>query len=117
MCGNAQGIAERMAGHRKIAHVCYPGLPGHPAHATARKQMLRFGSLVGVTFDSKAEAERFIQETKYVRPVTSFGGVHTSAERRARWGDKVAEGFVRLSVGCEPPAVLWTDLERVLDAL
>jgi cystathionine gamma-lyase len=51
-----------------------------------------------------------------VRQATSFGGVHTSAERRARWGDQVAPGFIRLSVGCEPLEPLWRDLQAALDA-
>ena len=50
-------------------------------------------------------------------PATSFGGVHSSAERRARWGDAVAPGFVRLSVGCEPVEELWQALCDALDTL
>jgi cystathionine gamma-lyase len=49
-----------------------------------------------------------------MRASTSFGGVHTSAERRARWGDAVADGFIRLSVGCEPGEALWRSIERAL---
>ena len=48
---------------------------------------------------------------------TSFGSVHTVAERRARWGgDSVPEGFIRLSAGCEDTADLLADVERALDA-
>jgi cystathionine gamma-lyase len=79
--------------------------------------MRGFGSIVGVTLADKAAAERFIGECRFVRPATSFGGLHTSAERRARWGDQVEEGFIRLSVGCEPTEALWRDLQRSLDAL
>jgi cystathionine gamma-lyase len=52
-----------------------------------------------------------------VRAATSFGGLHSSAERRARWGEAVAEGYVRFSVGCEPPGTLWEDVARALEAL
>jgi cystathionine gamma-lyase len=97
--------------------VRYPGLATDPAHATAKDQMIRFGSLLGITFKAKSDAERFIRESRFVRAVTSFGGVHTSAERRARWGDQVHEGFVRLSIGCEPAEVLWTDMKRVIDGV
>jgi cystathionine gamma-lyase len=83
----------------------------------AKKQMQRFGSLIAVTFADRTEAERFIDNTRFVRPTTSFGGTHTSAECRARWGDQVPAGFVRLSVGCEPTDVLWDEMKRVLDAL
>jgi cystathionine gamma-lyase len=51
-----------------------------------------------------------------MRASTSFGGVHTCAERRARWGDAVDDGFIRLSVGCEPGEALWRSIERALGA-
>jgi cystathionine gamma-lyase len=52
-----------------------------------------------------------------VAEATSFGGVHTTAERRARWGtDEVGEGFIRYSAGCEEPEDLVADLEAALDA-
>jgi len=117
MCTNAQAIAQRLAGHRAVVEVCYPGLATHPQHELAKAQMLRFGFLAGVTFRSRIAAERFIGECAFIRPATSFGGVQTSAERRARWGDQVAEGFVRLSFGVEPTEVLWSEMARTLDGL
>jgi cystathionine gamma-lyase len=117
MCASAMVIAEQLTAHPKVQSVKYPGLPNHPAHTLAKKQMHMFGSLIGVTFASATDAERFIEAAEFVRPVTSFGGTHTSAERRARWGDKVPPGFVRLSVGCEPTKVLWDEMKRVLDTL
>jgi cystathionine gamma-lyase len=93
--------------------VRHPGLGNDPSHAIARKQMTKFGSLVGVTFESEAIAEKFIA-CKFIRPSTSFGSVHTSAERRARWGDAVAPGYVRLSIGCEPVETLWAAMEEAL---
>ncbi|MGE5338386.1 MAG: PLP-dependent transferase, partial [Gemmatimonadota bacterium] len=114
MCGNAQALAQRHAEHRKVDAVSYPGLPSHPAHALAKAQMASFGALIGVTLADKGAAERFIDACGFIRSATSFGGVHTSAERRARWGDQVAEGFIRLSVGCEPTEVLWAEIERAL---
>ena len=51
-----------------------------------------------------------------VTEATSFGGVHSSAERRARWGgDRVSAGFIRLSAGCEDPADLVDDIAQALD--
>lgn len=117
MCSTAGEIATRLADHPKIRSVRYPGLPSHPSHAIAKEQMIRYGSLIGLTFSSKAAAERFVLESEFVQAVTSFGGVHTSGERRARWGDQVPEGFVRLSIGCEPTEVLWADMKRVIDSL
>jgi len=117
MCESALALAGCLRRHRAVRAVVYPGLPEHPAHALAKAQMRGFGSIVGVTLADKAAAERFIASCRYVRAATSFGGLHTSAERRARWGDQVAEGFIRLSVGCEPFDALWRDIEHALDAL
>jgi len=117
MSDSALLLAQRLQGHRAVRSVVYPGLPEHPAHELARRQMRGFGSIVGVTLADAAAAERFIGGCRYVRPATSFGGLHTSAERRARWGDQVDEGFIRLSVGCEPVEALWRDMQRSLDAL
>ncbi len=116
MCTSAGVIAERLAGHRGVRAVQYPGLPDHPGHAVARAQMTRFGSLIGVTLADAAAADRFIDEARFVLPATSFGGLLTSADRRARWGDRVAEGYVRLSIGCEPTEPLWNDMARTLEA-
>jgi cystathionine gamma-lyase len=117
MCSNAEAIAARLADNRNVESVCYPGLASHPAHDLARRQMLRFGHMIALTLKDKDAADRMIGDCRLVRPTTSFGGVHTSAERRARWGDAVAEGFIRLSVGCEPLEPLWRDLSTALDAI
>jgi len=114
MCNSAQALAERLQAHSAVNHVSYPGLPSHPSHAIAKRQMRRFGSVVSLTFEGADKAEAFIQAAQYIVPSTSFGGVHTTAERRARWGDAVPEGFVRLSVGCEPFDALWADIEQAL---
>ena len=115
MCNSADALARRLVEHPKVAAVRYPGLPDHPAHALAKRQMRRFGLLVGLTLADAAAAENFIGRCRFVRAATSFGGVHTSAERRARWGDQVAPGFIRLSVGCEPLEALWQDMRAALD--
>lgn len=117
MCSNAEALAARLAEHRKVQQLKYPGLASHPAHAVAKSQMLRFAMILGVTLSDKSSAEKFINGCQFIRPTTSFGGVHTSAERRARWGDKVPEGFVRLSVGCEPLEQLWKEMRAALDRL
>jgi len=115
MCNSAEALARRLVEHPKVTAVRYPGLPDHPAHALAKRQMRRFGLLVGLTLADAAAAENFIDRCRFVRSATSFGGVHTSAERRARWGDHVAPGFIRLSVGCEPLEALWQDMRGALD--
>jgi cystathionine gamma-lyase len=115
MCATAGMLAERLRGHRTLTALRYPGLPDDPAHNLARMQMRRFGFLIGLTLESEAAAERFIDGCSLIQPATSFGGVHTSAERRARWGDAVAPGFVRLSIGIEPAEELWSAVSKALD--
>ena len=111
---NALVLAELLVRHPKVVAVRYPGLAAHPAHRLAQAQMTGGGSLIALTLADTAVAERFIQGCALMRESTSFGGVHTCAERRARWGDAVADGFVRVSVGCEPGEVLVDAVERAL---
>lgn len=115
MCASAQAVAELAERHPAVRAVRYPGLASHPDHAVVRRQMRLAGPLMALEFVGEAEAEAFIATARWVVPATSFGGTHTSAERRARWGDDVPAGFVRLAVGCEPTAELLADLEQALD--
>ena len=117
MCASAQVLAERLAKHPAVSQIRYPGLPGDPSHALAKAQTKRFGFLLSITLGSEELAERFINTCPMLRPATSFGGVHSSAERRARWGDDVDPAFIRLSVGCEPVEELWQAIEASLNAL
>jgi cystathionine gamma-lyase len=117
-CATAQALAERLAARDDLAALRYPGLPSDPAHELASRQMTRFGSIVSFTLASADQAERFLAACRLVNEATSFGGVHTSAERRARWGgDDIADGFIRLSVGCEDPEDVIADVEQALDAV
>lgn len=113
MGDNARLMAETLAPH---VPVIWPGLPDHPDHALANRQMHAPGSVLSATFANRAEAERFLNAAGLVA-ATSFGGTHSSADRRARWGDAVPEGFLRLSAGIEPPAPLKTALEQGLAAI
>lgn len=115
MCTSAEIISTRLRGKPRVLSLRFPGLADDPSHNLARAQMDRFGFLIGLTLGSEAEAEKFIDGCALIQPATSFGGVHTSAERRARWGDAVAPGFVRLSVGCEPVEELWAAIDAALD--
>ena len=116
MCDTAQLLAPRLAAHPAVQCIRFPGLEGDPSHALAKRQCLRPGFLISVTLGSEAQAETFINSCPLLRPATSFGGVHSSAERRARWGDDVDPGFVRISVGTEPAEELWQALKAALDA-
>jgi cystathionine gamma-lyase len=117
-CANALALAEALAARGGVADVRYPGLPGHPQHALAARQMRRFGMVVSFRLDSAERAQRFLSASELVFEATSFGGIHSSAERRARWGhgDAVPEGFIRFSAGCEETADLVADIETALDA-
>jgi cystathionine gamma-lyase len=114
-CATAERLAAYLAADRRVAAVHYPGLPGHPGHATAKKQMGAFGSIVSFELPAREQAERFLASLELVREATSFGGVHSTAERRARWGsDAVGEGFIRFSVGCEAAEDLLSDVAQEL---
>ncbi len=117
MCNSAEIIAPRIKAHRAVQAIRYPGLPDDPSHNLASTQMDRFGFLVSLTLASEQQAEDFINNCAFIQPATSFGGVHSSAERRTRRGDAVAPGFVRLAIGCEPVEELWTAIEASLDRL
>ena len=114
MCASAAVIAERLAQSKKVVALRFPGLPQDPAHQIAKRQMATFGSLISLTLRDQIAAERFIETCPLIQPSTSFGGVRTCAERRARWGDAVPEGFIRLSIGLEPVEVLWRAMAEAL---
>ena len=116
-CASAQRLAEFLASHAAVKAVYYPGLPNHPGHAIARKQMQAFGTVISFELATATQATDFLRGLQLVREATSFGGVHSSAERRARWGgDQIAEGFIRFSVGCEDVGDIIDDVGRSLAA-
>lgn len=125
-CDNALHIARWLSDHPAIKRVWYPGLPSHPDHELARRQMSAFGGMVTFTLGEKGRAFRFWDRLKLVARAASLGGVeslaslpilfsHTgySAEELARAG--VDEGMVRLSVGLEDADDLVADLKQALD--
>jgi cystathionine gamma-lyase len=116
MCASAQVIAERLAAHPKVQAVRFPGLPADPAHAVMARQARGFGFLIGATLQDADTAERFLAACPFLARATSFGSTHSAGERRARWGDAVPEGFLRLSIGVEPVEALWSGLSAALDA-
>ncbi len=117
MCANAMILAPVFAAHPAVKAIRYPGLSSDPSFALAQSQMAQPGFMIGLEFASKKIADRFIEDCPAIFPATSFGGVHTSAERRARWGDDVSDAFVRLSVGCEPESTLVSAITGALDDL
>lgn len=117
-CRSAMMVAEFLSGCAQVRGVRYPGLPSDPSHAIASRQMKAFGCVVSFELPSADAAARFFAHSQLVYEATSFGGLHTSAERRARWGgDAVSEGFIRMSVGLEDVHDLITDLTAALAAV
>jgi cystathionine gamma-lyase len=125
-CDNALAIAQYLEKHPGIEKVLYPGLPSHPQHALAKRQMQGFGGIVSVYVKGGLDAaRRFCERTELFTLAESLGGVeslvnhpaimtHASVppERRAQLG--VADNLVRLSVGVEDVADLVGDLDRAL---
>lgn len=117
-CSNALALAHALTEEEHVSNVRYPGLESHPGHAVAARQMGdRFGAVLAFDLPDAGFAQRFLDGCELVIEATSFGGTHTTAERRARWGtDPVSEGFIRLSAGLEDPADLIADVRRSLTA-
>lgn len=117
-CATALALAEALESSGGVAAVRYPGLPGDPSSGLAARQMRRFGPVVAIDLGTRRRAERFLSECRLAIEATSFGGLHTTAERRARWGhgDDVGEGFIRFSCGCEDTADVLADVQRALAA-
>jgi cystathionine gamma-lyase len=116
---NALRIAEYLTTRTDVVQdVLYAGLPSHPGHALATRQMQFFGAILSFTLADRAAAETFFAKAKLITEATSFGGTCTCAERRARWGgDAVPEGFIRLSAGLENIDDLLEDIAQALDAV
>ncbi|WP_072812785.1 cystathionine gamma-lyase [Rhodococcus zopfii] len=116
-CANALAVAELLRSHPAVSGVRYPGLPDDPAHAVASAQMRRYGPLVTFRLADEQAFHRFVAASDLIGSATSFGGIHTTADRRARWGDRVPAGFVRLSCGIEDAEDLLADLHAALSAV
>jgi cystathionine gamma-lyase len=117
-CQNAQAIAEFLATRPEVEQVLYPGLPTHPGHEIAKKQMRYYGAVLSFILRDKAAAETLLAKSKLLTDATSFGGITSTAERRARWGgDQIAEGFIRLSAGCEAIEDLLEDIGQAMDVI
>jgi cystathionine gamma-lyase len=116
-CENSLAIARYLATRDDVAGLRYPGLPADPSHEIAARQMSLYGQIVSFVLADKASADKFLQSCKLVYEATSFGGMITTAERRARWGgDAIPDGFIRMSVGCEDSDDLIADIAQSLDA-
>jgi cystathionine gamma-lyase len=114
-CDNALALAKFLATRPEVSAVMYPGLESAPGHAIAKRQMSSFGPVLSFVLESKAKADDFLARAELITDATSFGAIHTTAERRKRWGnDNIPEGLVRLSAGCEAIEDLVDDIAQAL---
>ncbi|MFC7616993.1 cystathionine gamma-lyase [Actinokineospora soli] len=111
---NAAALHDALRGHPKVRGLRWPGAADDPAHAVAVRQMRRFGGVLAVDLGSVEAAEAFVGRAELVTSATSFGGLHTTADRRARWGDAVPPGLLRVSCGCEDADDLVADVLAAL---
>ncbi len=125
-CANAQAIAEFLAKHPKVAAVHYPGLPSHPDHALAKRQMAAFGGMLAFELKGTAEqAQRLFERSHIFRIAPSLGGVdsligyppsmsHAAMTEEQRMARGIPPTLLRLSTGIEDTEDLIEDLEQTL---
>jgi cystathionine gamma-lyase len=112
---NAAAVAEVLASSPAVRSVRWPWRTGDPSFALAARQMLRPGGVVSAELADENAVSRLLAGTRLWTAATSFGGVHSTVDRRAQWGgDDVPAGFVRLSCGIEDTADLVADLSAGL---
>jgi cystathionine gamma-lyase len=122
---NGRAVAQWLAGRVGYERVIYPGLPNHPQHELACKQMRGFGGMISVELGSREAAKRVLESVRVFSLAESLGGVeslishpasmtHASVpeDRRAQLG--ITEGLVRLSCGVEDAQDLIADLDQAL---
>jgi cystathionine gamma-synthase len=121
-CRNAQAIAGWLSRHPRVEKVLYPGLPDHPGHAVAARQMRDFGGMISFTVESEEEAVGLAARTRIFQLAESLGGVESLIEHPARMTHAstadapfaAPRNLLRLSVGLESAEDLIADLEAAL---
>lgn len=123
---NAQAIAEFLQGHDAVETVFYPGLPSHPGHELAARQMLSFGGMISIALrGGEAAARRFAESMRLFQLAESLGGVESLVNYPSEMTHasvrgtelEVAPNIVRLSVGIEDVADLLADVKQALALL
>jgi cystathionine beta-lyase/cystathionine gamma-synthase len=125
---NALALAEYLAAHPKVRRTIYPGLPSHPHHELARRQMRGFGGLISFDVGSLEAARTVLNALRLMALAESLGGVETlishpgvmthasvPPERRAALG--ITDGLIRISVGIEDVEDLKADLGQALERI
>ena len=116
---NAAKVAAFLEGHAAVAQVLYPGLPHHPGHAIAAKQMTSFGGMLSFRAEGgEAAAMAVAARVRLFTRATSLGGVESLIEHRASIegeGSTTPDDLLRVSVGLEHPDDLIDDLRQALE--
>lgn len=115
----AMMLAERLERHPLVTRVRYPGLPSHPTHATARRVLKGFGTIISFDLRGGAEfADGVCRNVRLIRHATSLGGVESTMERRAAISGQghLPPTLLRLSVGIEDAEDLWADLDSAISS-
>jgi len=121
---NAMKVAQFLAKHEKVSMVHYPGLPSHPDHEIAKKQMKGFGGMISFELKSDFDGtKKFVDHLKVIKIATSLGGVSTlitqpvtnthvglSPEERKKTG--ISDSLLRISIGIEDPELIISDMEQ-----
>ncbi len=122
---NGRRIARWLAGRPEVVKVYYPGLPSHPQHALACRQMTGFGGMISIDLGDPARARRLVESVRIFALAESLGGVeslighpasmtHASVPPALRQALGLTDSLVRLSCGCEDADDLIADLEQAL---
>ncbi|MCS6818257.1 MAG: cystathionine gamma-synthase [Blastocatellia bacterium] len=122
---NGRAVARFLAEHPRVERVYYPGLPSHPQHELARRQMSGFGGMVAFDVGSLEKARTVLESVRLCALAESLGGVETlishpatmthasvPPEERQRLG--ITDGLIRISVGCEDVEDIIADLDQAL---
>ena len=128
-CQNAQRVANHLVQHpQAIGQVNYPGLPSHPQHELAARQMRDFGGLVCLDLGSRKRAHQFIDSLELAIITANLGDVrtlvtHPASTTHGKWSPEerhaagITEGLVRFSIGLEDAEDIIADLDRALDGV
>ena len=125
---NGRKVAEHLSTHKKVKRVFYPGLPSHPQHELAKRQMSGFGAMIAFETGSLENANKMLRKVRVCSLAESLGGVETlishpatmthaaiGEEGRRRIG--ITDGMVRISVGIEDVEDIVADLDQALAAI
>jgi cystathionine gamma-lyase/cystathionine beta-lyase/cystathionine gamma-lyase/homocysteine desulfhydrase len=121
-------VADYLSKHKKVQKVFYPGLPDHPQHELAKRQMSGFGSMIAFETGSLANANKLLRKVRICSLAESLGGVetlisHPATMTHAAVGEEgrrkigITDGLVRISVGIEDVDDILADLDQALAAI